>query len=189
MVFLTILLAGVIVSVVYGDNIETSLSGAPMASVKAAGSEGSIRYHAGFEKNFVYLEHTGGNPLSIASTKIVVTGEGNSYTRNCIGGGYLNGDIIISYDNLLFDGKESTYASRNSVLSDGVWSPGEELILNGKDRIDGTSASSVSVSINGNANTSNSYGLKEDSTVVIRVFDSKTQRLIAECECKVTPAE
>jgi FlaG/FlaF family flagellin (archaellin) len=190
MLLLTIVLAGVTVSAVYSDDLTTSLSSAPMSGIKAE-SEGSIGYHVGFAKNFIYLEHTGGEPLFIDSTKIIITGDGNSYTPVCIGGvgGYLNGDVFISYNNLLFDGKISAYASRNSALLDGVWSPGEKLILNGKDSIDGTSASSVSVSVNGNTNTSNNYGLKENSMITIKVFDIKTQRLISECECKVIPVE
>jgi flagellin-like protein len=188
MVFLTILLAGVTVSAVYGDGISTSLSSAPMVYVKA-GSEGSTAYHVGLGKNFIFLEHAGGEPLSVDSTKIVIIGEGRSYTSNFIGGMNLYGDVLVSYDNLLFDGKESAYASRNSVLSDGLWSAGETLILNGHDSIDGTSASSVSVSINGITNTSNNYGLRENVEITIKILDLETQCVIAECECKVVPAE
>jgi flagellin-like protein len=188
MLLLTIVLAGITVSAVYGDDLSTSLSSAPMAGIKAE-SEGSIGYHVGFDKNFIYLEHTGGEPLFTDSTKIVITGEGKSHTPNFVGGMNLFGDVFISYDNLLFNGKKSEYASRNPVLSDGVWSTGEGLVLNGEDSINGTSASSVSVSIDGNENTSKNYGLKENSMITIKVFDIKTQRLIAECECKVTPAE
>ncbi|MEZ5334476.1 MAG: type IV pilin N-terminal domain-containing protein [Methanolobus sp.] len=190
MLFLTILLAGVTVSAVYSDDIGTSLSSAPMASVKATGSEGSVGYHVSFDKNFIYLEHTGGDPLQAESTNVVISGDGSSYIGVVgHGGSKRYGDVVISYDNLLFDGKEIDYASRNSVLSDGEWSAGEEIILNGQDAISSGSASSVITSIDGFTDTSNNYGLKKDSTIKIKIFDTSTQRLISECECKVTPAE
>lgn len=190
MLFLTILLAAVTVSAVYSDGISTSLSSAPMATINTVGSEGSIGYHVSFDKNFIYLEHTGGDSLQAESTNIVISGDGSSYIGVVGHGGSTHyGDVLISYDNLLFDGKESVYSSRNSALSDGQWSAGEELILNGQDAISSGSASSVYVSIGGNADTSNNYGLKENSKVTIKIFDSQTQRLIAECECQVIPAE
>lgn len=189
MLLLTILLAGITVSAVYGDEIETSLSGAPMACIKVEHVEGGMPNPVRFNQNYLYLVHEGGDSLPVGSTQIVISGEGSSHTSNFIGGLNLYGDVLITYDNLLYDGKESAYASRNSVLSDGEWSAGEELILNGQDAISGGSSSSVFVTVDGFTGTSNNYGLKESKMITIKIFDSETQRLISECECKVVPAE
>jgi FlaG/FlaF family flagellin (archaellin) len=189
MVLLTIVLAGITVSAVYSDDIANSLSSAPFASIEVIHVEGGMPHQIRFDQNYLYIVHKGGDPLPAASTKIVITGEGSGHTRNFIGGMDLYGDVLISYDNLLFDGKESAYKSKNTDLSDGMWSVGEELILNGQDAINGGPSSTVSLSVNGFTNTSKNYGLKSGSTVTVKVFDIKTQLLIAECECEVTPAE
>jgi hypothetical protein len=70
-------------------------------------------------------------------------------------------------------------------LSDGFWSVGETLRLNGDDGI--RYNSSVTVKIGAFEETANNYGLKEDSTVSIKIFDKNTDSLIAECDHIVTP--
>jgi len=188
MLFLTILLAGITVSAVYSDDLSTSLSSAPMAGIKAE-SEGSLVYPVNFSKSFLYLEHVGGDPLYVESTSIIITGEGKSYQGVVPTGTWHEGDITIIYENLMSAGKLAKYSANNPDLSDGIWSVGEKLILNGPDSINGGPSSTVLVHINGVTDTANNYGLKENSIVTIKVFDIQTQRLIAECECKVTPAE
>nr|WP_321496807.1 type IV pilin N-terminal domain-containing protein [uncultured Methanolobus sp.] len=187
MLLLTIVLAGITVSAVYSDDIGTSLSGSPLASIKVESVEGGVPNQIRFDQNYIRMVHKGGDPLPASSTKIVITGDGSGHTTNFIGGMNLYGTVLVSYDNLLFHGKETAYATRNPALSDGMWSVGEELILNGQDAHN--PSSTVFLSVNGYANTSNNYGLKAGSIVTIKVFDSERQLLISECECEVISAE
>jgi hypothetical protein len=190
MVFLTILLAGITVSAVYSDEMLTSLKSSPVVSVETVSVTGGLpKYpnYVKYEENFIRMEHMGGDPLSVECTTIVISGKGSAYEGVVPHGTLHTGDILINYGNLQFDGKDSDYSSNNQVLSDGLWSTGEELVLNGQDGI--TTGSTVSVTINGITNTSNNYGLKENEVVSIKIFDKETQRIIAESECQVTLAE
>lgn len=192
MLFLTILLAGITISSVYGGGIASSLVNVPMALIEVEYVEGGMPNYPNYvryEENFLYLKHMGGDPLPADSTQIVITGEGSSYEGVVPHGTRHYGQVFISYDNLLFDGKIPLYASRNADLSDGVWSAGEELVLNGDDSINGGVSSSVSVSINGIMKTSNNYGLKESNMATIKIFDSRSKRIIFESECLVVLAD
>ncbi|MDY0385824.1 MAG: type IV pilin N-terminal domain-containing protein [Methanolobus sp.] len=192
LLFLTILLAGITVSSVYSGDAVLSLSQAPMALIEVEYVEGGVRNYPAYvryEENFIYLEHIGGDPLQADSTRIIISGEGSSYEGVVPHGTRHYGEVSIIYDSLLFEGKKSAYASRNPDISDGVWSAGEELILNGDDAINGSIFSTVSVGINDVANTANHYGLKEDSMVTIKVFDKESQCIISEFEYVVTPAD
>jgi FlaG/FlaF family flagellin (archaellin) len=188
MLFLTLLLAGVTVSSVYGEDIAVSLTKAPMAIVEVEFAEGGVPNAVRYEENFLYLAHMGGDPLRTDSTKIVISGEGSAYEGVVPYGRRHYGDLLISYDNLLYEGKIPEYASRNKDISDGVWSAGEKLVLNGDDSINGSVLSSVSVSINGIKDTSNNFGLKTGDIISIKIIDKNTQRIISECEYKVIPA-
>jgi FlaG/FlaF family flagellin (archaellin) len=188
MLFLTILFAGITVSVVYGDGFSSSLGKAPMAVIEVEDVVGGVSYGISYGENYLYLIHKGGDPLFADSIKIIISGEGSSYEGVVPSGTKHYGNVLIIYDSLLFDGKLSQYASNNPDISDGVWSTGEKLVLNGKDSIDGSSSSSVFVSINEITDTANNYGLKEGNVVSIKVFDKNTDCLIAECSHKVTLA-
>ena len=189
MLFLTLLLAGITVSSVYGGNIALFSGKVPMASIELEYAVGGVPNDVKYEENFLCLMHKGGDPLLTDSTRIVISGEGSGYEGVVPSGTRHYGEVFISYDNLLFEGKKPVYASRNADISDGVWSAGEELILNGDDAINGSMYSTVSVRINEVTNTANHYGLKEDSTVIIKIFDKHTQCIISEFECLVIQAE
>lgn len=193
MLFLTILLAGITVSAVYGGDAALSLSQAPMALIEVEYVEGGVPNYPAYiryEENFIYLIHMGGDSLQADSTRIIISGEGSSYTGVPSHGGFLlNGELSIIYDDITISGKDSPYASNNPDLLDGVWSTGERLVLNGQDSPGGSASSSVHVEVNGMTNTSDNYGLKEDSMVTIKIFDKESQCIISEFESVVTPAD
>jgi hypothetical protein len=53
----------------------------------------------------------------------------------------------------------------------------------------GNGPTSVHVVLNGMTNTSDNYGLRENSIITIKIFDSKSDKIIAEFEHEVTPAQ
>ena len=186
MTVLTILLAGVTVSAVYSDDMFASLKKGPIASIEAVSVVGGLPGYPGYvkyEDNSIFLRHMGGDPLSVESKRIVISGKGSAYEGVVPHGTLHSGDILISYDYLDFDGKDPGYSSSNQVLLDGMWSAGEELMLNGQDGTSG--ASTVSVTINEITDTSNNYGLKENSWITIKIFDKDTRRIVSESECLV----
>ena len=195
LILLTVLLAGITVSSVYGKDyvffIETCTHGSDRDRERDRRSAvyWRIAWYR-YEKNFIVLTHKSGDPLFTDSTYIVITGEGGS---TIIGTWphYIipKGEVYIRYEDLEYGGKESQYASRNADISDGIWSSGERVVLNGEDSAGGIVASSVLVSINGMSDTYNNYGLKQNSIITVKVFDRKTNRIIAQAEHKVTPAE
>ena len=190
MLLLTILLAGITVTAVYGDGLSTSLGKAPLAAIEVENIEGGVPNKVKYKENYIILLHKGGESLRAGDTKIIITGEGSAYTGVFGAGGTTRfGDVSIRYDDLTATGKNSPYASRNPDILDAVWSAGEELVLNGDDSAVGTAPSSVRVTINGMTNTSDNYGLREGGTVTIKVFDRRTDKIIAECEHFVLPAE
>lgn len=192
MLFLTILFAGITVSVVYGDGFSPSSGKVPMAVIEVEDVVGGLPFNVPnivrFDENYLYMVHRGGDPLAGDSTRIIISGDGSSYEGAVPHGAYHSGNVLVSYESLLFDGKLSQYASNNPDLSDGVWSAGEKLILNGDDSINGSFSSSVFVRINEITDTANNYGLKEGSTVSIKIFDKNTDCLIAESSHLVTLA-
>jgi flagellin-like protein len=195
LILLTVLLAGITVSSVYGKDYSSSLRPAPMVVVEIESVTGGVPYigypHGiEYEKNFIVLTHISGDPLNTDSTYIIITGQGAS---TIIGTwphyAIPKGEVYIRYEDLEYGGKESRYASRNAGISDGIWSAGERVVLNGEDSINGTVASSVLVSINGMDNTYNNYGLKQNSVITVKVFDRETNKMIARAKHKVTPAK
>jgi flagellin-like protein len=190
LILLTILLAGITASVVYGKDYSTSLKPAPMAVIEVESVVGGVPDRVRYEENFIVLTHRGGDSLQTDSTKILINGEGSSYTGAVTRGGVKRyGNLLAVYEDLEYEGKIPLYKKRNVDLSDGVWSAGEKLVLNGYDSINGTTASSVLVSINGMSNTSNNYGLKQNTIITIKVFDRESNKIIAEMKHKVTPAK
>ncbi|KXS44546.1 type IV pilin N-terminal domain-containing protein [Methanolobus zinderi] len=192
MLLLTILLAGITVTSVYGDGFSDSLSKAPMAVIEVESVEGGVPMpnHYGYDQNYVILIHKGGDSLQTASTKITIGGEGNAYI-GIVGNGNqpMDGEVLITYDDLTTDRKNPPYASHNPDILDGIWSAGEKLVLNGRDSVIGNGPTSVHVVLNGMTNTSDNYGLRENSIITIKIFDSKSDKIIAEFEHEVTPAQ
>ncbi|WP_256622265.1 type IV pilin [Methanolobus chelungpuianus] len=194
LILLTILLAGITVSAVYGKDYSTSLEPAPMAVIEIESVVGGVPYIGypygiRYEKNFIVLQHKSGDPLDVDSTYLIITGEGASTIGTRPRYAIPKGEIVVIYGNLDYGGKERPYKTRNPDISDGMWSAGERLVFNGYDSIDGTARSSVHVTINGISNTYNNYGLKENSVITIKIFDRKSNKIIAEAKYKVTPAK
>ena len=194
MVFLTFVLAGATVAAVYDDErINNVFTKTPTAVIEIEGIVGGIQSEPNtirFDQNYITLMHKSGDSLDTGSTNIILSGDGSSYVGVVGSGGhYEYGNVIVKYTNLAYDGKVSEYNSINPALDDGLWSTGEKLILWGKDSIDGSDASTVTVSANSVSNTSNNYGFKSGTTVTIKIFDKTTQRIIAEGTAVVKPAE
>lgn len=119
--------------------------------------------------------------IPLNSTFVIINGVGAAFARtdeNFIEG--VDGDIFIKYTTLGPAGKAVSYTSRNTVIDDYMWSSGEKLILNGRDGNNIGEGSSVLVSVNSMSDTLNDYSLKPGSTVIVKVIDATTQRLISE---------
>ena len=197
MILLTFILAVATVAAVYNDDaverISNSLTKTPAAVIKIEGIVGGIQSEPTtirFIQNYITLMHKSGDSLVLDSTMILLSGEGSSYIGSVGHGGKIKyGDTTVRYTNLATNGKHSKYNTSNPAIDDNIWSAGEHLTLWGEDSINGTDASSVSVSVNGISNTSNNYGFKSGTTVTIKIFDKTTQRIIAEGTAIVKPAE
>ncbi|MBP2030000.1 FlaG/FlaF family flagellin (archaellin) [Methanohalophilus levihalophilus] len=194
MLMLSLLLSAIVLAGVYGEGagskIEMAFTPTPFAVVEIVDVEGGIPNGIRYDENYIRLTHVNGDSLSLDSTFIVLEGKGSSYVGKVgAGGKIVIGDLVIRYHDLTPEGSISEYKNRNPVIGDHRWSTGETIILNGDDSVNGTDASSVSVTINGLENTSNNYGFREGTTVVMKIFDSRTQRLIAEDSAVVKPAD
>jgi hypothetical protein len=145
---------------------------------------------ANFQKNRIVLVHEGGNPLPLDATSIKILGEGNAYQGTVAKGGHLlYGSTQVIYENLSPKEKNTTYAAQNNaLLKDGFWNVGERLILHGRDswKYDN---SSVKVSVNEDSDTSDNYGFKAGSEIVVKVIDIKSMNVIAEQRALVKHAE
>lgn len=181
LVMLTVLLAAMVAAIVMSDGVFGSISSStPMAMIEVKDAVGGVPNAVKYKENFVILEHKGGDPLDLDSTFIVLTGDGSSYVGAFVGGSKVYGQTTVKYFDLTPSGTYATYKSNNPCIDDGLWSAGEELVLNGDDSINGTDASTVHVSVEGYSDTSNNYGFREGSLVTVKVFDSTTDRVIAE---------
>lgn len=200
MILLTFVLAGATVAAVYNDDaverISNSLTKTPTAVIEIEGIENIIP-NPPYHNIDTILQHKSGDSLALESTMIILSGEGSSYV-NIVGqvgqtghvGGVEYGNIIVKYVDLTTTGKRSQYNTHNNPsFEDNLWSTGEQLILNGDDSINGSAASTVTVSVNGISNTSNNYGFDTGTTVTIKIFDKTTQRIIAEGTSIAKPAE
>jgi hypothetical protein len=73
------------------------------------------------------------------------------------------------------DKKNSQFEKNNrETLKDGLWSSGEILILTGNDSKNSTS-SSVFVSVNGDAGTSENYGFSSQTAAEVSVFQNSAK--------------
>ena len=193
---LTFVLAVVTITAVFNDDAErinNAFTKTPTAVIEIEGIVGGIQSEPNtirFDQNYITLMHKSGDSLVTSSTYVILSGDGSSYVGVVSSGGhYEYGDVMVKYINLAYDDKVSEYSSTNPAFDDELWSTGEKLILWGKDSINGTDASTVTVSANGISNTSNNYGFKSGTTVTIKIFDKTTQRIIAEGTAIVKPAE
>ncbi len=198
-VLLTFVLAVATVAAVYNDDaverINNAFAKTPTAVIEIEGMVGGVPNPVHYHNINIKLRHKGGDSLAVDSTMIVLSGEGESHIGIVgvagVSSWMENGDTNVKYTNLAYSGKinEKYIKTNSAALDDGLWSTGEQLILNGDDSINGTDASSVFVSVNGISNTSNNYGFKSGTTVTIKIFDKTTQRIIAEGTAVVKPAE
>ena len=134
---------------------------------------GGDRYNdtARFQDNVIVLRHAGGRSLPLDSTTVQIIGTGNSYKGiPGSGGELLFGDLVVSYEHLTTDLKNQQFEKNNrETLKDGLWSSGEIIILTGNDSKN-SSSTSVFVSANGDAGTSNNYGFSSQTNAEITVY-------------------
>ncbi len=193
LVFLTFLLAGVVVGTVYSggmfERIENACTKTPTSVIDVEGVVGGVPNDVRYNENYIWLTHRSGDPLMLNTTFIVITGQGSSYVGTFPYGSNKQGQLIVKYFDLTPSGSCPTYKSNNPIIDDNKWSTGEQLVLNGYDSINGTDASTVKVTVDGYTNTSNNYGFEAGSMIYIKVFDTPTQRIIAEDTAVVQLAE
>ncbi|WP_052402917.1 type IV pilin N-terminal domain-containing protein [Methanococcoides methylutens] len=191
LVMLTVLLGGVVAAAVIGDGIFGSISSStPMAMIEVKDAVGGVPNSVQYKENYVILEHKGGDPLDLDSTFVVLSGDGSSYVGKVGHGGFkVYGQVTAKYYDLTPSGTCATYKSNNPCIDDGLWSAGEFLVLNGDDSINGTDASTVRVSVGGYSDTSNNYGFRQGTLMTVKVFDSTTDRVIAEDIVSVRPLD
>lgn len=193
MLLILVVLASII-AISFSNIVEESKSSQPlMAKISLESCEGGLssnnydekekadKKRASFRKNRIVLVHEGGNSLSLDSISIRISGYGNSY-RPALGQGFLTGNISLLYLDLSSQGKNPTYyvVNNKAILEDDLWNVGERLVLCGKDSAEGTAKSSVKVSVDGDSHTSDNYGFKVGSEVILKVIDTKSSNIIAE---------
>jgi len=194
MVFLTFILAVATVAAVYDDDtverINSIFTKTPTAVIETKIIE---NYGSSYHDINIKIWHKGGDSLTLDSTFIILSGKGTSQIGVFGFPGFKkeSGDITIKYTNLAYNGKrQEKYIDTNSAaLNDGMWSTGEQLILNGEDSSSGINSSTVHVIVNGISSDYDNYGFDTGTTVTIKIFDKTTQRIIAEGKAIVKPAE
>ncbi|MDV0446481.1 hypothetical protein MsAg5_03200 [Methanosarcinaceae archaeon Ag5] len=126
-----------------------------------------------FQDNVLILKNVGGNPVPVGEISLKMTGKGDAYQGiPGSGGKMIIGDIEIRYEHLNVTDKNPNYQKQNAeMLKDGIWSPGEQLVLTGNDS-KSSADSSVFVGVNGNFSTSNNYGLTAGETIDVVAFQS-----------------
>ena len=194
---LTFVLAVATVAAVYNDDaierINNALTKTPVAVIGIEGIVGGIPKPAPYHDIDIKLRHKGGDSLALDSTFIILSGKGISQIGVFGFPGFKKeyGDITVKYTNLACDGKrQEKYIDTNTAaLGDGLWSTGEQLIINGEDSSSGINASTVQVIVNGISSYYDNYGFYTGTTVTIKIFDKTTQRIIAEGTAIVKPAE
>lgn len=195
MLLILVVLAGVVAISFFNIAEEGGNLQPLVAKISLESCEGGLRYapkgeSATFENNTITLIHEGGSPLPFDTTSIRISGYGNSY-RPVFGQGFLKGNISVLYLDLSSDGKNSKYYAVNNkaTLEDNSWSVGERLVLCGQDSAVGTAKSSVKVNVDGDDNTSDNYGFKAGSEIIVKVIDTKSSSVVAEQRAFVKHAE
>jgi archaeal type IV pilus assembly protein PilA len=143
-------------------------------------NNGPVNERATLGNNTIALVHEGGSSLPLDTVSIKVSGYGNSYHGIADGNGTkIVGDTEVFYQDLSPKDKNEKYENRNkAILEDGFWGVGEKLILCGNDSSTSI-VSSVKVSVNGDSDTSDNYGLKAGSEITLKVIDIKSSNVIA----------
>lgn len=186
MLAITMLLIGVTAVSLAG--IPNPLKKGLTADVELELIEGGIPNDIRYNENLVTLVHNGGDPLPLENIMIVIVGQGSSYTGVVAHGGRIvNGDVQVTYLDLCSAGKETHYAKRNPCIADGYWSAGEVIVLNGDDGLG--HSSTVTVQVGSITNTSNNFGLKKGTEIIVKIIESPSNRLISSCDTKVMDAK
>lgn len=187
MLLISVVLVGASALTFFNIVGEGTISEPLMAHISLESCEGGLRYapkgeNSTFENNTIVLIHQGGSPLPGDAICIQIFGTGNAYQGDVGKGGiFLKGDTEVIYQNLSPTGKNPKYESKNKeILKDNFWSAGEKLTLHGDDSAIGSIVSSVKVSVNGDGNTSDNYGFKVGSEIIIKVIDVKSRNFVAE---------
>ena len=177
LLFLTVSVCGILV---LNNGVFTSYDvGQPSPiKIEIEAVSGGDRYNdtVRFQDNILVLRHAGGKSVSLDSTSVQITGIGNSYKGiPGSGGEFLFGDLVVYYDHLNIDKKNPQFEKNNrETLKDGLWSPGEIIILTGNDSKN-SSSSSVFVSVNGDTDTSENFGFSSHTAAEISVFQKSTK--------------
>jgi len=183
---------------VFVSLFEVELSGTmPMAKIEAVEAKGGLLNDSppvNFSGNWIILSHTAGNPLDISRTKIQIKGYGETQDHS-LGkekASPVKGDILVEYTDLSYDGKLASkpgkndgdysseyhgYEFHNPELSDGFWSAGEQLTLNGQDSKNPGDDSTVRVYMNGIRKTDNNWRFSKDGQITISVMSTSNQIL------------
>lgn len=191
LLMLTVLVALASVAAISFSNIadEGKNTQPLMAKISLESCEGGLPnagngQGATFENNKIMLINEGGNPLPLDAISIKISGYGKSYRPAIEPGtkGYITGNISLLYLDLSSKGKNSTCYDLNNkaTLEDDSWNVGERLVLCGQDSAIGATKSSVKVSVDGDSDTSDNYGFKVGSEIILRVIDTKSSNVIAE---------
>lgn len=181
----------------------SSTSGASQSIIKVAYIEvkeakGGL-FSVKFNENWIILYHKSGDSLSASQTKIQIEGYGE--TQDKAFGNEMKkfakaGNILVEYINLEYSGKLEAnpgknngdyskdyhgYGFHNPELSDGSWSAGETLTLNGQDGINPSSgnASTVNVYMDGIDKTDNNWRFMKGGEITVTVLDATTDQVIA----------
>jgi len=188
MLLILVILASTVAVTFYNIAGEGASSQPLMAKISLESCEGGLFNNgpederASLKNNTIVLMHEGGSSLPLDGVSIKISGYGNSYQGIADGNGTkIVGNTEVFYQNLNPTGKNPKYQSQNKeVLKDNFWSAGEKLILNGKDSPEGPIISSVKVSVDRESDTSDNYGFKVGSEIILKVIDTKSSNVIAE---------
>ncbi len=186
MLVITILLIGVTAVSLAG--VPNPLKKGLTADVEIELIEGGVPNEVRYKENFITLAHEGGDPLPLENIRIVIVGQGSSYTGVVAHGGKIvDGDIRATYLDLGPAGKEPHYVTRNPCIADGYWSAGEVILLNGDDGLGHNST--VTVQVGSITNTSNNFGFKKGTEVTVKIIENPSGRLISGCNANVMAAK
>lgn len=185
MLVLTMLVIGV--AAVSLDGVPNSLKKGLTADIDIELIEGGVPNEIRYRENFITLAHKGGNPLPLENIRLVIVGQGSSYTGVVAHGGTIvNGDVQVIYEDICPAGKDPHYITRNPCIADGYWSAGEVIVLNGDDGIGDNST--VKVQVGSTTNTSNNFGFQKGTKVNIKLIENTSHRLISSCNGNVIAA-
>lgn len=170
---------------------------APQAKIVVEDVKGGLRYDTppvNFNENWIILYHEWGESLNTSGTKIQIRGYGETQD-NTFGaeGTPVKGNILVEYMNLGYSGKLEVgpnqnypysleyhgYKFHNPDLSDGSWSAGDKLTLNGQDSKNSGDSSTVKVYMDGVTKTSNNWRFSKSGQITITVMDIATNQAIS----------